>query len=55
MCITLFVNQAVMSYNVKLNLFFIIFRGLSIAKNCLRPDSEPLMLIWAEAATGGAL
>ena len=23
--------------------FFIIFKGLSVAKNCLRPESAPLM------------
>ena len=25
-----------------MNPFFIIFKGFSIAKNCLRPESEPL-------------
>ena len=27
---------------MKQKAFFIIFKGLSIAKNCLRPDSAPL-------------
>ena len=30
------------SFKVKQKVFFIIFKGLSVAKNCLRPDSAPL-------------
>ena len=30
-------------FEVKWQAFFIIFKGLSAAKNCLRPESVPLM------------
>ena len=30
------------AFKVKHKVFFVIFKGLSIAKNCLRPDSMPL-------------
>ena len=30
------------SFEVKLKAFFIIFKWLAIAKNCLRPESTPL-------------
>ena len=29
-------------FSVKWKVFFIIFKGLSVAKNCLRPESAPL-------------
>ena len=29
-------------YTVKQKAFFIIFKGLLLAKNCLRPESAPL-------------
>ena len=31
------------AFKVKQKAFFIIFKGLSIAKNCLRPESAPLI------------
>ena len=31
------------AFEVEQKAFFIIFKGLSVAKSCLRPDSEPLM------------
>ena len=31
------------SFEMKSKVFFIIFKGLSIAKNCLRSESAPLM------------
>ena len=34
------------AFEVKLIAVFIIFKGLSVAKNCLRPESTPLKLIW---------
>ena len=30
------------AFKVKQKSFFIIFKGLSVAKNCLRPESAPL-------------
>ena len=30
------------AFAVKQKAFFIIFKGLSIAKNCLRPENAPL-------------
>ena len=30
------------AFDVKLKAFFIIFKGLSVAKNCLRPESSLL-------------
>ena len=30
------------AFKVKEKAFFIIFKGLSVAKNCLRPESVPL-------------
>ena len=30
------------AFEVKQKTFFIIFKGLSVAKNCLRPESAPL-------------
>ena len=30
------------AFELKQKAFFIIFKGLSIAKNCLRPESAPL-------------
>ena len=30
------------AFEVKEKTFFIIFKGLSVAKNCLRPESAPL-------------
>ena len=30
-------------FKVKQQTFFIIFKGLSVAKNCLRPESTPLI------------
>ena len=30
------------AFGMKQKTFFIIFKGLSVAKNCLRPESEPL-------------
>ena len=30
---------------VKLKAFFIIFKGLSIAKNCLRPEIAPFSMV----------
>ena len=32
------------AFEVKQKVFFIIFKGLSIAKNCLRPKSAPIIL-----------
>ena len=32
------------AFKVKLKAFFNIFKGLSVAKNCLRPESASLML-----------
>ena len=32
------------AFEVKQKAFFIIFKGLSVAKNCLRPESAPLVL-----------
>ena len=29
-------------FEVKLKAFFIVFEGLLVAKNCLRPESAPL-------------
>ena len=29
-------------FEVKYNTFFIIFKGLSVAKNCLKPENAPL-------------
>ena len=31
------------AFELKQKAFFIIFKGLSIAKNCLRPESVPLI------------
>ena len=31
------------SFSGKTKAFFIIFKGLSVAQNCLRPESAPLM------------
>ena len=31
------------AFEVKSKTFFIIFKGLSVAKNCLRPESAPLI------------
>ena len=31
------------SFEVKLKAFFIIFKGISVVKSCLRPESVPLM------------
>ena len=31
------------AFDVKLKAFFIIFKGFSATKNCLRPESAPLM------------
>ena len=33
-------------FNLKQKAFFIIFKRLSVAKNCLRPDTAILTLIW---------
>ena len=33
-------------FNLKQKGFFIIFKRLSVAKNCLRPDTAILTLIW---------
>ena len=30
------------AFGMKQKTFFMIFKGLSVAKNCLRPESEPL-------------
>ena len=30
------------AFEVKYNAFFITFKGLSVTKNCLRPESVPL-------------
>ena len=32
------------AFQVKLKAFFIIFKGLSVAKNCPRPESAPLIV-----------
>ena len=34
------------AFQVKQKVFFIIFKGLSVAKNCLRPESAPLRPIF---------
>ena len=31
------------AFEIKFEAFFIIFKGVSVAKNCLRPESVPLM------------
>ena len=31
------------AFEVKQEAFLIIFKGLSVAKHCLRPESAPLM------------
>ena len=33
------------AFKVKLKAFFIIFKGLSVAKNCLSPESAPLTFV----------
>ena len=35
-------RQTFKYHRVKQKIFFIIFRGFSVAKNCFRPDSAPL-------------
>ena len=40
------------AFEVKQEALFIIFKGLSIAKNCLRPDSAPLT--WIHQHSSGA-
>ena len=30
---------------MKLKVFFMIFQGLSVARNCLRPETAPLTLL----------
>ena len=32
------------AFKMKWKFFFIIFKGLSVAKNCVRPESAPLTL-----------
>ena len=44
--IDLVFNQAVLVYEQKA--FFIILKGLPVAKNCLIPDSEPLTAVLSE-------
>ena len=34
------------AFEVKQKAFFIIFKGLSVVKNCLRPDSALLKAYW---------
>ena len=34
------------TFKVKQKAFFIIFKGLSVAKNCLRPESAPLIVTY---------
>ena len=34
------------AFQVKQKVFFITFKGLSVAKNCLRPESAPLRPIF---------
>ena len=48
------------AFEVKQKAFFIIFKGLSVAKNCLRPvraplkiDSAPFLLAGPECFGGG--
>ena len=36
------------TFEVKWNAFFIIFKGHSVAKNCLRPESAPLSAFKSE-------
>ena len=39
------ISRTKKTFEVKLKAFFIIFKGLSVAKTCLRPESAPLILI----------
>ena len=34
------------AFDVKYEAFFIIFKGLSVVKNCLRPENAPLMRLF---------
>ena len=38
-------SRAKIAFKVKQKAFFIILKGLSFAKNCLRPESAPLMML----------
>ena len=40
------------TFDVKLKEFFIIFKGLSVVKNCLRPESALLKSIEIEMILG---
>ena len=39
------------AFKVKYKSFFIIFKGLSVAKNCLRPESAPVKIVTSCAKT----
>ena len=38
-------------FKIKLKVFFIIFKGLSVLKNCLRTETVPLLLFENEVRT----
>ena len=38
------------AFEVKQKTFFIIFKGLLVTKNCIRPESAPLILNYPESA-----
>ena len=39
------ISRTKRAFNMKLKVFFVLFKGFSIVRNCLRPDSRPLTLI----------
>ena len=44
------------AFEVKEKAFFIIYNGLGVAKNCLRPESDPLtivvVMVWRKVSSG---